>query len=108
MIECGVGLVVICLPPLRSVYGKISPGSIINGIRSALAGRSIQSHTRTEAGIHHLNSLDRSAQSSTSRSNLRPQNEGAVQTYVVGAYDLEVQDQLPKAGIQIKNDVEQY
>ena len=108
MIECGLGVIVVCLPTLRSLYGKMSPGSILSGLKSAFTLRSLQSHTNTEPGVHRLDSMDKSAKSSLSHSNLHGQDEGTMQTYIVGAHDLERQVNLPGSGIRVKNEVEQY
>ncbi|TGO33320.1 hypothetical protein BHYA_0252g00010 [Botrytis hyacinthi] len=108
MIECGLGVIVVCLPTLRSLYGKVSPGSILSGIKSALAMRSLESHAISEPGIQRLDSLDQSGKSSSSRSNLRGKNEGTLETYIVAAHDLEQQGTLSRHEIRVRDEVEQY
>jgi hypothetical protein len=112
MIECGLGVIVVCLPTLRSLYGKMkmSPGSILSGIKSALTMRSLQSRASTQPGDSRYDSYVKSAKSSSdhSTSTLRG-DEGTTHTYIVGAsHDLEKQDSLPETGIQVRNEFEQY
>ncbi|TEY52003.1 hypothetical protein BOTCAL_0261g00030 [Botryotinia calthae] len=108
MIECGLGVIVVCLPTLRSLYGKVSPGSILSGIKSALAIRSLESHGSLEPGIQRLDSLDQSGKASSSRSNLRGRNEGTLETYIVATQDLEQQGTVSKHEIRVRDEVEQY
>lgn len=107
MIECGLGVVVVCLPTLRSLYGNLFPGSIVRGIRSIL-GSGSQAVRESKPGVHRLGSIERSSDPYKSFSDAHGPYEGTIQTYVVGSHDLEDQKHLPKTGIQIKNQVEQY
>jgi len=111
MIECGLGVIVVCLPTLRSLYGKMkmSPGSILSGIKSAFTMRSLQSRSSTQPGTSGFESYVKSAKSSSdhSTSTLRG-DDATMHTYIVGAPDLEKQDNLPESGIQVRNEVEQY
>lgn len=43
MLELGVGMIAICLPTIRPLFGAWSPESILRSIRSALSLRSIHS-----------------------------------------------------------------
>lgn len=49
MIECGLGIIVVSLPTLRSLFGrwslKISPGSILDSFRSVLTLQSLSTHS---------------------------------------------------------------
>ncbi|KAH6664862.1 hypothetical protein B0J14DRAFT_238113 [Halenospora varia] len=108
MIECGLGLIVVCLPTLRSIYGKLSPRSIFSGIRSALAHQSLRSSSRISPGATRLDSLDKSGKSETLVANLYNKDEGTTQTYIVGAHDLEQQYTFPRAAIQVRSEVEQH
>lgn len=108
MIECGLGLIVVCLPTLRSIYGKLSPRSIFSGIRSALAHQSLRSSSHISPGATRLDSLDKSGKSETSVANLYNKDEGTTQTYIVGAHDLEQQYTFPRAAIQVRSEVEQH
>jgi len=108
MIECGLGVVVVCLSTLRSLYGKLFPGSIIRGIRSILGSGSQGVRESTAPGIHRLESIERSSDPYTSYPSVHSPHEGRIQTYIVGSHDLEGQKHLPKAGIRIKSQVEQY
>lgn len=106
MIECGLGVIVACLPTLRAVYSKLSPGSILSHIKSALAIRSLQSNLSTPSDNPNLPNNDGSAKSSSDALTLSG-DEGAIRTHIVAAHDLEKQDNLPQYGIQVRNDVEQ-
>jgi len=108
MIECGLGVIVVCLPTLRPLYGKISPESIFSGIRSVFSLRSLSIRSGKEPNCQDLNSLDRSAASSLSRWNFRSDGDGTMLTSVVGAHDLESQDNLMLNGIEVKHEVVQY
>ncbi|MCJ1308350.1 hypothetical protein MMC25_002003 [Agyrium rufum] len=93
MVESGLGVIVVCLPTLRSLYGTtFSPGSILSGIRSAFSLWSVHSHSSSEPGVHRLHSLDKTAKSSTSYSDLHGSHGNAPPDFT----DLESQIELPK------------
>jgi len=108
MIECGLGVIVVCLPTLRPLYGKISPESIFSGIKSVFSLRSLSIRSDTEPNLQDINSLNMSAASSLSRWDFRGQGDGTMETSVVGAHDLESQDNLTVNGIEVKHEVLQY
>ena len=93
-VECGLGVIVVCLPTLRSLYGSISPKSILSGIKSVFSLWSVQSHSSTEPGIHRLKSLDRLTKASSSRSD-RPEHQLHLEGIHSIEIDLERQNHLP-------------
>ncbi|RAH82874.1 hypothetical protein BO86DRAFT_447469 [Aspergillus japonicus CBS 114.51] len=62
MVECGLGVIVICLPSLRSVYSTMGFCSLVNGLKSLLHRNS----TSTTSGATRLNSLSTSVNSTSS------------------------------------------
>ncbi|PYH34704.1 uncharacterized protein BO87DRAFT_415494 [Aspergillus neoniger CBS 115656] len=55
MAECGLGVIVICLPPLRPLYSKIGLGSYINNLKRYLY-RKTKSTTSSTVQLNSLNS----------------------------------------------------
>ncbi|KAK9776046.1 putative Integral membrane protein [Seiridium cardinale] len=70
MIECGLGLMVVCLPalraPMRTFFTAISPGSLISGITSGFTTRSLNTEGSLEAGVYRLDSVNQSHKALTS------------------------------------------
>ena len=95
MIECGVGVIVVCLPTLkhllRTFYHKMSSSNIFTRIKSTSAKLSLLSSSGagTEPDTHRLDSLDRPAKWGSSRTNLWGQDKGTVPTLAVRSHDLE-------------------
>ncbi|GFN11073.1 uncharacterized protein AtWU_00869 [Aspergillus tubingensis] len=55
MAECGLGVIVICLPPLRPMYSKIGLGSYISSLKRYLYRRT-KSTTSSTVRLNNLNS----------------------------------------------------
>ncbi|OJI89609.1 hypothetical protein ASPTUDRAFT_334309 [Aspergillus tubingensis CBS 134.48] len=55
MAECGLGVIVICLPPLRPLYSKIGLGSYISSLKRYLYRRT-KSTTSSTVRLNSLNS----------------------------------------------------
>jgi hypothetical protein len=102
MIECGLGVVVICLPSLRPLYKAFPLHTIVSGVRSMLLKR----RWSQESGDIGLYNVGRSANSAYLDSNFDYHKyDGSRNTYAVGAhcsYD------GPRSGIQVKHEIEQY
>ncbi|PYI24316.1 hypothetical protein BO99DRAFT_321504 [Aspergillus violaceofuscus CBS 115571] len=60
--SCGLGVIVICLPSLRSVYSTMGFCSLVNGLKTLLHRNS----TSTTSGATRLNSLSASVNSTSS------------------------------------------
>ncbi|PCG89963.1 Hypothetical protein PENO1_101630 [Penicillium occitanis (nom. inval.)] len=110
MIECGLGVIVVCLPTLRSLFGrwtlKITPGSLLSGIRNVLTLQSISSNSE-QRGSHFYAKTDNPPYL-LSNINSGRLEEGTVQTHIVGAgHDLEGRGSVG-SGIGFKREVQQF
>ena len=65
MIECGLGVVVACLPTLRPLLGRISPDAIFSSFRSVFSLQSLRSRTTPDRSSIRLHSIDASTSSHT-------------------------------------------
>lgn len=102
MVEVGLGLLVVCLPTLRSLLGKASPGNIISDIKSAFSIRSLRSSPDSQSRSLRHESMDKTADPLTAGS-----NKSSNTSYAAVAADLEGQTP-PKLGIRVTREVEQY
>lgn len=115
MIECGLGLVVVCLPalraPMRSFFTAMSPGSLLSGIRSAFTMRSLKTEDSLEAGVYRLSSVNQSSKEAHSDWDHYAPTEGALHTSVVGPTDsdrLVRQEKLTNGAIHVRSEMQQY
>lgn len=115
MIECGLGLMVVCLPalraPMRTFFSAISPGSLLSGIKSAFTTRSLKTEGSLEAGIYRLSSVNQSRKASTSDWSRYAPTEGALHTSVFGPTDsdhLVRQEKLTNGAIHVRSEMQQY
>ncbi|KAI0173526.1 hypothetical protein GGR52DRAFT_543322 [Hypoxylon sp. FL1284] len=115
MIECGLGLMVVCLPalraPMRSFFTAISPGSLISGIKSAFTTRSLKTEGSLDAGFYRLEGVNQSHKALTSDWNRYAPTEGALHTSVVGPTDSDhlVRPVEPMHGvIHVRSEMQQY
>jgi hypothetical protein len=112
MIECGLGVMVVCLPtlqrPIRAVFIKMSPTSIISAFRSAFTTPSLTREAANEPSVYLLDRLDRSGKPSTSRSNVYAASDGVRQTDIAVAPDLERNEEMRHNIIHVQHEVEQY
>lgn len=113
MIECGLGVIVVCLPTLRSLLGrwafKVSPGSILSNLRNVLTLHS--SSSNTEQRDSHFYGYDKSDNPPYLLSNMQSSSAGeagaSVQTHIVAAHDSEGRESVG-SGIGLKREVEQF
>lgn len=115
MIECGLGLMVVCLPalraPMRTFFSAFSPGSLLSSIRSVFITRSLKTEGSLEAGVYRLSSLDQSGKASTSEWSRYAPTEGALHTSVVGPTDsdhLVTKKKLMNGAIHVRSEMQQY
>lgn len=115
MIECGLGLMVVCLPalraPMRTFFTAISPGSLISGIKSAFTTRSLKTEGSLEAGVYRLDSVNQSHKALTSDWSRYAPTEGPLHTSIVGPTDSDysVRHVKPMNGaIHVRSEVQQY
>lgn len=115
MIECGLGLMVVCLPalraPMRTFFTAISPGSLISGIKSAFTTRSLKSEGSLEAGFYRLDGVNQSHKALNSDWSRYAPTEGALHTSVVGPTDSNhlVSQVEPMHGvIHVRSEMQQY
>lgn len=116
MIECGLGLVVVCLPalraPMRSFFTAISPGSLLSGIKSAFTTRSLKTEDSLEAGVYRLGGYSQSHKALNSDwSRYGPAEGTALHTSVVGPTDSDrlARQVKPKSGtIHVRSEMQQY
>ncbi|KAI9148250.1 hypothetical protein HJFPF1_12078 [Paramyrothecium foliicola] len=115
MIECGLGLVVVCLPtlraPMRTLFTAISPGSLISGIKSVFTTRSLKSEGSLELGVYRLDSVNQSHKALTSDWSRHAPTEEALHTSVVGPTDsdnLAGQVKPMKGAIYVRSEMQQH
>lgn len=72
MIECGLSLIVVCLPTLRPLLAKVTPYSILNSIRSTFSLRSFSKQQSADEEIGRIDSFTRM----TSSKSMRPDTPG--------------------------------
>ncbi|KAK9423442.1 putative Integral membrane protein [Seiridium unicorne] len=115
MIECGLGLMVVCLPalraPMRTFFTAISPGSLISGIKSVFTTRSLKTEGSLEAGVYRLDSVNQSHRALTSDWSRYAPMEGPLHTSVVGPTDSDhsVRQVKPMNGaIHVQSEMQQY
>jgi hypothetical protein len=113
MIECGLGVIVVCLPTLRSLFGRwtlkiLSPGSILSSIRNSLPLQSSSSNREQRGGRFYT--FDKTDNPPYLLSNIHTHSgleEGTIQTHIVRASDLEGRESVG-SGIRLKREVEQF
>ncbi|KAI0907704.1 hypothetical protein F4823DRAFT_601986 [Ustulina deusta] len=115
MIECGLGLMVVCLPalraPMRTFFTTISPGSLISGIKSAFTTRLLKTEGSLEAGVYQLDGVNQSYKMLTSDWSRYAPTEGALHTSVVGPTDSDylVRQVKPmNVAILVQSETQQY
>ncbi|KAF7539569.1 hypothetical protein G7054_g2059 [Neopestalotiopsis clavispora] len=115
MIECGLGLMVVCLPalgvPMRTFLTAISPGSLISGIKSVFTTRSLKTEGSLEAGVYRLDSVSQSHKELTSDWSCYAPTEGALHTSVVGPTDSDYSSRQVKpmnGAIYVRKEMQQY
>lgn len=115
MIECGLGLMVVCLPalraPMRTFFTAISPGSLISGIKSAFTTRLLKTEESLESGVYRLDSVNQSHKALAPDWSRYAPTEGALYTSVVGPTDSDylVRQVKPTSGvIHVRSEMQQY
>jgi hypothetical protein len=115
MIECGLGLMVVCLPalgvPMRTFLTAISPGSLISGIKSVFTTRSLKTEGSLEAGVYRLDSVSQSHKELASDWSRYAPTEGALHTSVVGPTDSDYSSRQVKpmdGAIHVRKEMQQY
>ncbi|KAL3481677.1 hypothetical protein BJX99DRAFT_253205 [Aspergillus californicus] len=106
MIECGLGVIVICLPALRPLYRRITLASITSSIKSTWPLRSLSSG---ETGVTRSDSVNGSVNSTASLWNLsRTWYHGRTKTSIVApaAHDVLMSENLPPQKIYVRDEVE--
>ena len=116
MIECGLGVIVVCLPTLRSLLGrwtvKISPGSILSNIRNVWTLHS-STASNTEQRDSRFYGFDKSDNPPYLLSNMQKSTcvgeaGASVQTHIAGAsHGMEGRESVG-SGIGCKREVEQF
>ncbi|KAI9372946.1 hypothetical protein BJX61DRAFT_533580 [Aspergillus egyptiacus] len=108
MIECGLGVIVICLPALRPLYRNISLDSLTNSIMSTWPLRSLA--TTTGTGSHSVvtrpESLDGSVNSTASWRLSRTWHNGRTKTSIVAEHDVLMSENLRGQKIYVRDEVE--
>lgn len=112
MIECGLGVIVVCLPTLRSLFGrwtlKITPGSLLSGIRNVLTLQSLSSNSEQRGSNFYAPDKMDNPPYLLSNIHSGRLEEGTVQTHIVGAgHNLEGRESVG-SGIGFKREVQQF
>ncbi|KAL4912009.1 hypothetical protein BDW62DRAFT_36017 [Aspergillus aurantiobrunneus] len=109
MVECGLGVIVICLPALRPLYSKIHLSALVSSVMSSI-NRPLKSNS-TASGVPRFDSLDGSVDSTSSRWNLsRTSHSGRTKTSIVAVRDVLTSEHQHLPGserkIHIRDEVE--
>ena len=102
MVELGLGVVVACLPTLRTLLGSFSPDAIISNFRSVFSLHSLKS-----GGSHSSLRLHNLDQTSAHRAGLSRQ-AGSTDTSLATAnqaVDLEKQAEMPNGKILVETNI---
>ncbi|OGM44989.1 hypothetical protein ABOM_005773 [Aspergillus bombycis] len=109
MIECGLGIIVICLPCLRPLYVTFPARSILSSLRRMWSMRSLKKRWLQLSGDIALDDLGSLGNSACPNSNFqRHRSDGTSNTYAVEVRGSVKSYGGPKSGIRVEHELEQY
>ncbi|KAA8644453.1 uncharacterized protein ATNIH1004_008657 [Aspergillus tanneri] len=109
MIECGLGVVVVCLPTLRPLQRIISMDSIVSQIRGKLSLKSLPRRSSQDSGSIGLYNFGQSVNSTSTQSKAHYNTySGSGNAYSAEAIRSARASDWSKPGIHVKHEIEQY